>query len=402
MRIYMKYLLPILIMSSILLSCSNNNDEDLKNRADQLAHKFIIVDTHIDVPYTLSKKWEDVANTTTSGNFDYIRARKGGLDSPFMSIYVSPKFQDDGGAVEEADKLIDLVESIVENNPDKFAIAATVDEVKKQFDKGLISFPMGMENGAPIENMELLQHFYERGIRYITLAHGKANHICDSSYDKEIKWNGLSPFGKELVAEMNKIGMMIDVSHLTDEAFYQVIELTKTPIIDSHSACRHFTPGFERNVSDEMIKAIAANGGVLQINFGSGFLTDESRIRDKKYWAAVTDFREKNNLEDNDPKIEEFKNKYKSENPYKYADVSNVADHIDHVVKLAGIDHVGLGSDFDGLGDSLPTGLKDVSMYPNLIYELLKRDYSEEDIEKICSGNILRVWKQNENYAAAN
>jgi membrane dipeptidase len=199
------------------------------------------------------------------------------------------------------------------------------------------------------------------------------------------------------VAEMNRLGIMIDISHVSDSTFYQVMRLTKAPVIASHSSCRYFTPGWERNISDEMIKLLAENDGVIQINFGSSFLKDDIRVKSDSAWNHVINYLKENNLSMDDPEAREYADKYWAANKPGYADVTDVADHIDHVVKLAGIDHVGIGSDFDGVGDSLPTGLKDVSYYPNLIYELLKRGYSEEDIQKICSGNILRVWKQVEN-----
>ena len=201
---------------------------------------------------------------------------------------------------------------------------------------------------------------------------------------------------------MNKIGIMVDISHVSDQTFYQVIEISKAPVIASHSACRYFTPGFERNMTDDMIKKLAGKGGVIQINFGSDFLDEGYRERQKVYDDTLQHFMDMNNFKRNDPEVEKFRTMYRSEHPVEYATVSNVADHIDHVVELVGIDHVGIGSDFDGVGDSLPIGLKDVSMYPNLIYELLKRGYSDEDIQKICSGNILRVWKQVEDYASSN
>ena len=212
----------------------------------------------------------------------------------------------------------------------------------------------------------------------------------------------MSPFGKELVKAMNNIGMMIDVSHITDEAFYQVIEISKTPVIASHSCCRFFTPGWERNMSDDMIIKLAEKGGVIQIAFGSSFVDGGILEQGNQFWSDVGNFMKENDLKRNDPLVEEFIKQYREEHPRMYSTVSKVVDHIDHVVKIAGIDHVGIGSDFDGLGDSLPAGLKDVSMYPNIIYELLKRGYSEEDIEKICSGNLLRVWQSIQDYSEEN
>jgi membrane dipeptidase len=294
-----------------------------------------------------------------------------------------------------ADSLINMIRGIAENIPDKFAMAGSAEEVQQNFSKGLISLPLGMENGAPIGNdINNVKYFYDRGIRYITLTHGKDNQICDSSYDTVHTWNGLSPFGREVVAEMNSVGIMVDISHVDDSTFYQVMKLTKAPVIASHSSCRKFTPGFQRNMSDDMIRKLGENGGVIQINFGSSFLDSAVVKQNNANRKKLQEILAEKKLDFRDSLAKPVIDEFRKANPSLYADVETVANHIDHVVKLAGIDHVGLGSDFDGVGDSLPTGLKDVSQYPNLIYVLLKRGYTESDIEKICSGNVIRVWKK--------
>ncbi len=370
--------------------------------AIEIAKKYIITDGHIDVPYRLEEQYEDVSHATESGDFDYPRAVAGGLDAPFMSIYIPAKLEFEGGGSKElADKLIDGVEKIVNDSPDKYALAYSVADVEANFAKGIISLPMGMENGSPIEgNLENLNHFYERGIRYITLAHSLSNHISDSSYDEKRPAKGLTEFGKQLIVEMNNLGIMVDVSHISDEAFYQVMEISKVPAIASHSSARHFTPGFERNMSDDMIKLLAKNGGVIQINFGSTFISKESRESYDARKLAVEKFAKENNFSEDSEEVKAFTKKYLAENPFKYANREDVLDHFDHVVKIAGIDAVGIGSDYDGVGDSLPEGLKDVSTYPGLIQGLLDRGYTEQEIAKILSGNVIRVWKQNEAYAA--
>jgi membrane dipeptidase len=258
---------------------------------------------------------------------------------------------------------------------------------------------MGMENGTAIEgNLKNLKYFYDRGIRYITLAHSESNHISDSSYDEEIQWNGLSPFGKKVVTEMNRLGMMVDVSHITDSAFYDVMQISSAPVIASHSSCRFFTPGWERNMNDEMIKILAEHNGIIMINFGSSFINKKVREDNSKHWDYISNWLEENNLSYGEPEAEKFMDDYFARVELGEVNVSQVVDHIDRVVELAGIDYVGFGSDFDGVR-LVPVGLSDVSMYPNLIFELLKRDYSEEHIEKICSGNLLRVWKEVEQNA---
>jgi membrane dipeptidase len=397
----------LLFISMILISCAEKKpvdrmtDEQLRGYADELAHKYIITDGHVDLPYRLKMKnfriereYMGIPVSTTEGDFDYERAKKGGLDAPFMSIYIPSSYQlqpDNGKAL--ADSLINMISSIAEQIPDKFSLAKTASEVDANFKAGKISLPMGMENGAPIGNdLANIKYFYDRGIRYITLTHGKDNQICDSSYDTTRTWNGLSPFGEQVVKEMNRIGIMVDISHVSDSTFYDVIKLTKIPVIASHSSCRAFTPGFQRNMNDDMIKKLGENGGVIQINFGSAFLDSTVRAGNENNRKKLQAILEEKNLKMSDSLAKPVIEQFRKDNPSLYADVKIVADHIDHVVKLAGIDHVGIGSDYDGVGDSLPTGLKDVSQYPNLIYELLARGYTEEDIAKVCYKNVWRVW----------
>jgi membrane dipeptidase len=318
-----------------------------------------------------------------------------------MSIYIPAQYQQTGGAKDVADSLINMVEKLTTTYPDKFALAKTPQDVQSNFDEGLISLPMGMENGAPVEDdINNVKYFYDRGIRYITLTHSKDNQICDSSYDTTRTWNGLSPFGREVVAEMNRVGIMVDISHVSDSTFYQVMALTKAPAIASHSSARKFTPDFERNMSDDMIKKLADNGGVIQINFGSSFLSGESREKFNEIRTHVVNWLADNNLSRTDSAAQAYIESYMADKD-PFATVQLVADHIDHVVNLVGIEHVAFGSDYDGVGDTLPTGLKDVSEYPNLIYELLKRGYTAEDIKKICHENVFRVWNEVQRIAEA-
>ena len=378
----------------------------LHKKADKLAHKFIITDGHVDLPYRLKvqnfrleREYIGIPIETDKGDFDYVRAKKGGLDAPFMSIYIPSSYQD-GRAKLLADSLIGMVQGIIQAYPDKFAPGRSPAEINANFKKGLVSLPMGMENGAPIEgDLKNVQYFFDRGIRYITLTHAKDNHICDSSYDTTHTWNGLSPFGREVVQEMNKVGIMVDVSHVSDSTFWQVMEITAAPCIASHSSCRKYTPGFERNMNDEMIRRMAQNGGVIQINFGTDFLDGALSAQNDHKREELRALLAKEGLEYDSPDAAPLIEQFRKDNPTLFADVQLVADHIGHVVELAGIDHVGLGSDFDGVGDSLPTGLKDVSQYPNLVYELLRRGYSEEDIAKVCYKNVWRVWQEVEQVA---
>ncbi|UCH66953.1 MAG: dipeptidase [Ignavibacterium sp.] len=385
----------------LLLTCcnevqnnSNKMDPELLNKAEQLASQFLIIDTHIDLPYRLEEEWEDISERTEKGHFDYPRAKLGGLNAAFLSIYVPAKFEGIDGGKDLAESLIRIVEEITADNHDKFRIALSVEDVRNNFNKGIISFPLGMENGTPIEGeIRNLQYFYDRGIRYIGLAHSKSNHLGDSSYDENRQWNGLSDFGENVVREMNRLGIIVDVSHLSDSTFYDVIKVSSAPVIASHSSCRYFTKGWERNMDDMMIKKLAEYGGIIMINFGSSFLDNDFRVGRAEWKKKVKKRQKKNELDEHDEKTQDYikstSREYKENKIY----VSQLVDHIDHVVKIVGIDYVGFGSDFDGVSD-LPIGLEDVTKYPNIIYELLKRNYSEEDIQKICSGNLLRVWSE--------
>lgn len=369
---------------------------DLSAAAQRIAEQSIIVDTHIDVPMRILAQPQDISQATSSGDFDYPRARAGGLNAAFMSIYTDAGLEAEGRSFETAEQLIDAVEAVVAGAPDKFAIARSPADIRMHFEQGIMSLPLGMENGSPIEgNMANLKHFYDRGIRYITLSHSLSNHISDSSYDANHQWGGLSEFGVELVREMNRFGIIVDVSHVSDDAFWDVLEVSRAPVIASHSSARHFTPGWERNMSDEMIIALAEHGGVIQINFGSSFLTAAAQAYDAKRFPAAQAWMAEDPTRTFDDVTRDWNPGYIAEHgPYPYATVDDVLDHIDHVVALTGVDHVGIGSDYDGVGDTLPVGLKDVSSYPNLVEGLLGRGYSEDDIRKILGGNLLRVWEE--------
>ncbi|WP_341226296.1 dipeptidase [uncultured Arcticibacterium sp.] len=378
-----------------------------QDKATELAHKFIITDGHVDLPYRLkvknfqlTKEFVGIPVSSKDGDFDFERAKKGGLDAPFMSIYIPARFSSEEGKL-LADSLIDMVNYISDENKEYFEVANSPSDVQRIFKEGKVALPMGMENGSPLKELSDVAYFKKRGISYVTLTHSKANQICDSSYDPERPWQGLSPYGEEVVLEMAKQGIMIDISHVSDSTFYDTIEISPVPVIASHSSLRFFTPDFERNMNDEMLVKLKENGGVVMINFGSTFIDGEiQKIRNEngELLKAILDEKGLSRRdEEAKPIIEEF---IKSR-PSAFSDVEKVVDHIDRAVKFAGIDHVGLGSDFDGVGDSLPTGLKDVSDYPNIIKLLLQRGYSESDIEKICSGNLFRVWQAALDYAAA-
>ena len=400
----MKHLFVIFLFL-ILQSCSESK---ISLNADEIAQDSLILDSHIDVPYRLwSQHLEgleiDDISGPTNGDFDFIRARKGGLNVPFFSIYLPASTEEDGTSHKMANDLIDMIEDIVTRYPEKFVLIKSVDDLSSLTNKNIVGIALGMENGAPIEgDLSRVEYYYDRGIRYITLTHSKTNHISDSSYDENIQWHGLSEFGKTLIEEMNKVGLMIDISHVNDEAFYQAIELSQVPVIASHSSLRHFTPGFERNVDDAMLNKLAEKGGVLQINFGSSFISQ----RPRDYMDLMNNFLElkfgQSREGVSEEVINEARKEFFSKNKYPYATLDEVLDHFDRVINLVGVDHVGIGSDYDGVGDTLPIGLKDVSSYPSLIEGFLERGYSREDIDKILGGNLIRVWKEVEEYANRN
>ncbi len=388
-------------------SCASGPElaaESIEDRAARLTHESLLVDTHIDVPIRLhgqGDRPDDVSQRTAGGHFDWVRAREGGLDAAFMSIYVPSSYQDSGGARAFADGLIDMVEGLAARSSEKFEVARSTADVRRIAAGGRIALALGIENGAAIEDqLANLAHFHARGVRYITLTHSENNLIGDSSYAEQRRWHGLSPFGSDVVAEMNRLGILVDVSHVSDETFDAVLEATRVPPIASHSSCRSFVPGFERNLDDARIRALAEKGGVIQINFGSAFLTAQANRKQLEERRELERLLAESGLERGSPEGRALVAGQREEHPQVETSVADVADHIDHVVELCGVDHVGLGSDFDGVS-ALPLGLEDVSCYPNLVAELLRRGYSDGDIGKILGGNLMRVWEDAEIYAVA-
>lgn len=407
-------MIRLLFAAFLLTSCASSkikssvSDDDQKALANQLAQKYIIADGHVDLPYRLKvknfqleKQYVGIPVKSAEGDFDFERAKKGGLKAPFMSIYI-PASYEPAGAQLLADSLITMVKWIADQNKTYYEVATTPADVIRIAGQGKIALPMGMENGSPIATLADVKGYRQKGISYITLTHSKDNKICDSSYDTTKTWKGLSPYGREVVKEMAKEGILIDVSHISDNSFYQVIEISPVPVIASHSSARKFTPGFERNMSDDMIKVMGKNNGVIMVNFGSTFVDGEVAKKRTENQKKLGEVLKAKGLTFRDDAAKAVIDEFMKANPNAFADVEQVADHVDHIVKLAGINHVGFGSDFDGVGDSLPTGLKDVADYPNLLYVLIKRGYSPADIEKICSGNIFRVWNAALDYAAKN
>jgi membrane dipeptidase len=366
--------------------------------ARRLAQDAVIVDTHIDAPGELLDHWNDLGLPTPTRQFDYPRARAGGLDVAFMSIYTSADEDDQGKAWQIAQTEIDSVEALIARHPDKFALLRSPKDVQDLQRGGKVLLALGMENGGPIgDDLSKVAAFHARGVRYITLAHGRNNRISDSATDPAPRWNGLSPFGREVVKEMNRVGIMVDVSHLSEAAIRQAAELSSVPVIASHSALRHFTPGFQRNISDGNVKVIAAKGGVIQVPFGSIFI-------DAKAANAYADvLREREAYRAAKLAAEAAGKPFTAAEPKSPVapptSISQVLDNVDRIVQLVGVDHVGIGSDFDGVNGELAAELQSVADYPQFVAGLQQRGYKDADIRKILGGNLLRVWTEVERAA---
>jgi membrane dipeptidase len=367
--------------------------------ARTFAQDALIADTHIDAPSELLKSWRDLCHETPDREFDAVKARTGGLDVAFMSIYTSPEDDAAGKARQKAHMEIDAVEAMAARCPDRFAlITAPGDYLHLRGAEGRVLLALGMENGAPIgDDLAQLEAFRDRGVRYITLAHSHSNRIADGSYSLDRPWHGLSPFGEKVVAEMNALGIMVDVSHLSDESVEDVLRVSKAPVIASHSGMRHFTPDFERNLSDALARKIAAGGGVVQITFGSGFIDAKAAADTTAYFRELAKFQHAQTeaAQRGEPvkSVDDFDAAWDPAHPKPATTLSQVVDQVDYAIRLLGEDHVGIGSDFDGVSGALPDGLRSVADYPNLVQALRARGYSDATVRKVLGGNLMRVWK---------
>ena len=374
---------------------------DVSPRAAKLHREAIVVDTHIDTPQRFLDEDFDLTSRDPKGHIDLPRMKEGGLDAGFMSIYVDMRRHQGLEATRRALQLIDSVNQQVARHPDQLVLATSAADVRRAHKQKKIALLMGMEGGTPIaDDLRLLRLFYQLGVRYMTLTHGLANNWADSSTD-EPKHNGLTDFGKEVVREMNRLGMLVDISHVSDKAFYDALEISQAPMIASHSSCRALCK-HPRNMTDEMIKALAAKGGVIQINYHIGFL-DQTYA--DAYEKIAPELRARmralaEQYKDDDHALSEAREALFKDYQAQLPKVSweRVVEHVDHAVRLVGPDHVGLGSDFDGA--TMPEGLNDVSYLPRLTQALLDRGYREKDIKKILGGNTLRVLEEAERVAA--
>jgi len=391
MRRYLTFLivLTLLFNGSCINRTVDESSDELSRKARKICEDHLILDSHIDWPERLYSSTADLSQLTPSRDFDLVRAKTGGLNAVLSVLYIDPELSPEEGR-SVLDSMQELVTGYAYRYPDRVALARNPDEIAANFKKGLLSIPLCLENGTPIgEDLSYIEELHRKGMAYITLCHSRSNQICDSNYDSNRPWKGVSPFGEEVIREMNRQGIMIDISHSTDSTVFQALRISEAPIVATHSSCRHFTPGFERNLSDTLIIAIAEKNGVVMIGFGSLFLdsTCSANMETLTHWldstGVVWDSEEGTEF------IQTFSATHKM-----LADAAQVVDHIDHVVEIAGIDYVGLGSDYDGIGPTQPVGLPDVSSYPVLVAEMLKRGYSEDEIAKVLSGNFLRVWKE--------
>jgi membrane dipeptidase len=375
-------------------------DERLWQKALKLHRSAIVIDTHNDITTMMIDDGYDLG-TSSVGKYhtDLARMKEGGLTAEFFSVFVDKKFAKEGGSARRALDQIDLVYRAAERYPKDIMMATTAADIRRAKKEGKIAALMGIEGGHAIENsLMALRDFYRLGVRYMTLTHNNTNDWADSSRD-EAKHNGLTDFGKEVVREMNRIGMLVDVSHVSDKTMSDALDVSTAPIIASHSSARALS-NHPRNIPDDLLRRIAKNGGVVMVNFYPVFIDQKVLDADK-----ARDVRLKTQLDaldaqfKNDPKrLADERQKLYDANPLPPTPLSVVIDHIDHIVKVAGIDHVGIGSDFDGV-PSLPEGMKDISQLPNITYELLRRGYSEKDIRKVLGENFLRAFAEAERVA---
>lgn len=351
----------------------------------------VTVDTHADTPSEYMAHPFDLSAWNKSGQFDYARMKAGGLDAEFFAAYVPAKYANKGAAA-YCMKIMETIHEMVDRYPSLVRFATSPAEIRSAVHDGKRAILIGIEGGHAIEDsIEVLRAFHRFGARYMTLTHVNTNNWADSSGDEE-KHNGLTAFGREVVLEMNRLGMMVDVSHVSDKTFYDVIETSKAPVIASHSSARALC-GAKRNMTDDMLRTLAKNGGVVQVNFYPQFLSNEvlhaSEARDEKLKPAIAALKAKDPAEGE--VFEAGVRKLYAENPLPPVPYTRIVDHIDHMVKIAGIDHVGIGSDFDGIS-IVPVGMEDVSKLPAIPAELRRRGYSEADIRKIMGENFMRVF----------
>jgi membrane dipeptidase len=402
----MKKFLPILLFFVIQTAFTQSKSEQkLIKKAAKIHQQALTIDTHADVPIMMAKEGFDINQKhdweNDGSQIDFPRMKEGGMDGMFFAVYVGQGKRTPEGnaeAKEKALKIFDLIHSAVKKYPEVAELAVTAADARRIHEKGKRIVLIGMENGWPVgTDLANLDLYYNLGLRYITLSHSFNNDICDSSTDPQgAEYQGLSSYGEQVVKRMNELGIMVDISHVSDSTFYDVLRLTKSPVIASHSSCRDLCD-HKRNMNDAMIKALGQNGGVIHINFVPDFVKKPSQQHEislkelrMRMMRAETTMEEQKQI---DAALKKLKKQYSTELPT----IQDVVNHIDRAVQLAGIDHVGIGMDMDGGGEV--EGCKDVSQIGNITLELLRRGYSKKDIIKIWGGNTLRVMEANEQMA---
>jgi membrane dipeptidase len=400
----MKNIIYLMAVCIMLTACNTGSRKEAQiEKRKQLHQELLTIDTHTDTPLRLVREGADLSVRNDArrggGKIDFPRMKEGGLDGIFFAAYVGQGPRDQEGneqARQEVMEIIDSIHAVIRRYPDIVQLALTADDLERINNNGRLAIFIGIENGYTVGNdISLVRKYYDLGARYITLCHTSNNDICDSSTDRDgPEHEGLSEFGKEVVKEMNRLGMIIDVSHISDDAFYDVVDLSQVPVIASHSGSRSICD-HPRNLDDNMLLALAENGGVIQVCLVGEYVREMERDprRDSARQAVVQKHGNYYELE------EEARDAFlvdwyavDSIFPPNLPSVSDYVDHIDHIVQIAGINHVGIGSDYDGGG-----GLADcfdVSEMGNITYELLNRGYSAEEIQKIWSGNFLRVFRE--------
>ncbi len=406
----------IMLFIALLCSCSNqkstedaageneqNNEQAIIEKATKIHDEVLTIDTHADTPLRMIQPGFDMGEKhdpkETGSKVDYPRMKEGGLDGIFFAAFVAQGIRDDEGNAGAKTLCLQMIDSIIastEKYDEMVGLALNPDDAYRLEKQGKSAIYIGIENGYPIgDNIENVEIYFDKGVRYITLVHSSNNDLADSATDKDgPEHGGISEFGHQVLREMNRLGIMVDISHGNDSVFYDAIKASQAPIIASHSNARSVTDS-PRNMTDAMLKMMSENGGVVQLTMLTSYLMDVPENPEKE--AAITALREKysdpDKLSDEEKEAarEEFRN-IEKQFPSPSANVTHVVDHIDHIVKIAGIDHVGIGCDFDGGGGI--DGIFDVSEVKNITIELVKRGYSQEEIEKIWGGNIMRVFRE--------
>jgi membrane dipeptidase len=397
------WLLPLLFPVALLVLAPMAPGDDKPSRAPvrltdealRIHREAIVIDGHNDLPWQMREKGDlsfqrlDISRPQPKIHTDIARLRKGGLGAQFWSAFVPVESMKKGTAVKETLEQIDVIRRMAEAYPDTFAMAYSADDIVRTHGQGRIASLIGVEGGHSIDNsLGVLRMLYALGARYLTLTHSTTLDWADSATD-EAKHGGLTPFGEQVVREMNRLGMLVDISHVSADTMRHVLRITRAPVIASHSSAFALA-AHPRNVPDDVLRLVAKNGGVVMVNFYPGFILPEGARAMKQMFQVARELRAKY---PNEKEFQTALEQWHREHPYPTGSVHTVVDHIEHIAKTAGIDHVGLGSDFDGI-PTVPKQLEDVSCYPYITQELLNRGYSKEAILKILGGNLLRAFRE--------